>query len=180
MDGFKTPKSGSGRFNKNEPFGNNPFISIPADVDRAPFRLVWIDFLSVFSLSKLLPLILTPLQPCISGPLDELYPTWSNLTDIFLQVVLIITQVLLFVTLPILFVLHLFLPGVVHLLFFTAFAAATLVVMRLLNGGPSAECLVGLPDGLEPVNDEHELWFFINGIATGYVLESRNTAYHMT
>jgi hypothetical protein len=180
MDGFKTQKSGRGRFNKNEPFGNNPFIAIPSDVDRAPSRLVWIDILSVFSLSKLLPLILTPLRPCISGPLDELSPTWSNLKDIFLQGVLIISQVFLFVTLPIMFVLYWFLPGVVHLVFFVAFSVVTLVVMRLLNGGPRAECLVGLPDSLEPVNDEHELWFFINGIATGYVLESRNTAYHMT
>jgi len=39
--------------------------------------------------------------------------------------------------------------------------------MRLLNGGPRTECLVGLPDGQPPVNDESELWFFINGIATG-------------
>jgi hypothetical protein len=180
MDGFDARKSGSGRFNKNEPFGNNPFISIPADVDRAPFRLVWIDILSVFSLSKLLLLIINPLWPCISGPLDELSPTWSNLKDVFLQGVLIISQVLLFVTLPIVAVLYWFLPGVIHLLYLTAFAVVTLIVTRLLNGGPRAESLVGLPDSLKPVNDEHELWFFINGIATGYVLERRKTASHMT
>ncbi|KUJ07309.1 uncharacterized protein LY89DRAFT_702433 [Mollisia scopiformis] len=39
--------------------------------------------------------------------------------------------------------------------------------MRLLNGAPTTEALVGLPDGTDPVNDEHELWFFINGVATG-------------
>lgn len=180
MDGLESVKFGTGRWNKNEPFGNNPFISIPADVDRNPLRLVWIDILSIFNLSKLLPLIITPLRPCISGPLDELSPTWSNLTDIFLQGVLVISQLLLFVTLPIVAILYWFLPGVVHLLYFTAFLAVTLVVMRLLNGGPRAECQVGLPDGLEPVNDEHELWFFINGIATGYVIGRSNTANHMT
>jgi hypothetical protein len=33
-------KPGSGMFNANEPFGNNPWIQIPPDVDRNPFRLV--------------------------------------------------------------------------------------------------------------------------------------------
>jgi hypothetical protein len=175
MEGFKDPKSGTGRFNKNEPFGNNPFISIPSDVDRAPLRLVWIDILSCFSLSELLPLIVLPLRPFISGPLDELSPTWPNLRDIFLQIVLIISQIMLFITLPIVALLYWFLPGVVHVVYLSTFVAVTLVTKRLLNGGPRAECLVGLPDDSEPVNDEHELWFFINGIATGYVLERRNT-----
>ena len=178
MNGFK--ETGTGRLNKNEPFGNNPFISIPADIDRAPQRLVWIDILSVFNLSELLPLIVHPLRPFISGPLDELFPTWPNLRDIILQILLILSQIMLFITLPIVAVLYWFLPGVVHLLYLMAFAVVTLVVMRLLNGGPRAECLVGLPDGPKPVNNEHELWFFINGIATGYVLERRKTANHMT
>jgi hypothetical protein len=180
MDGFKDLKSGTGRLNKNEPFGNNPFISIPADIDRAPPRLVWIDILSVFSLSELLPLIVHPLRPFISGPLDELSPTWPNLRDIFLQIVLILSQIMLFISLPIVAVLYWFLPGVVHVIYLSAFVAVTAVTKRLLNGGPRAECLVGLPDGSEPVNDEHELWFFINGIATGYVLERRNRANHVT
>jgi hypothetical protein len=182
MDGFKDLKSGTGtgHYNKNEPFGNNPFISIPSDIDRAPPRLVWIDILSVFRLSDLLPLIVHPLRPFISGPLDELSPTWPNLRDIFLQIVLILTQIMLFITLPFVAVLYWFFPGAVHVIYLSVFMAVTVVTMRLLNGGPRAECLVGLPDGSEPVNDEHELWFFINGVATGYVLESRNTANHVT
>jgi hypothetical protein len=82
---------------------------------------------------------------------------------------LVISQLLLIVSLPALTVLYWFVPGIVHLAFIAAFAISTLFVMRLLNGGPRTECLVGLPDGQPPVNDEHELWFFMNGICTGYV-----------
>jgi hypothetical protein len=55
-----------------------------------------------------------------------------------------------------------------------AMLVVTLVVMRLLNGGPISECYVGLPEGKMPVNDEHELWFFINGITIGYVVFSKS------
>lgn len=161
---------GSGIFNANKPFGNNPYIQIPSDVDRNPFRLVWIDILSVFQYSRLLPLIVIPLRPCISGKLDELSATWRNTRDIFLQAVLIISQLLLLITSPIMAVLYWFVPGIVHVVFCVLFTVSTLLVMRLLNGGPRTECLVGLPDGEPPVNDESELWFFINGIATGYVV----------
>lgn len=168
MNGVQSKqKPGSGMFNANKPFGSNPYIQIPPDVDRNPFHLVWTDILSVFKLINLLPLIVFPLRPCISGPLDELYPTWPNIRDITLHTFLIISQLSLIVTLPIMTVLWWFIPGIVHVVFCVLFAAHTLFVMRLLNGGRRTECLVGLPDDQKPVNDESELWFFINGIATG-------------
>jgi hypothetical protein len=170
MNGYAKKMPGSGIFNANKPFGNNPYIQIPSDVDRNPFRLVWIDILSVFQYSRLLPLIVIPLRPCISGKLDELSATWRNTRDIFLQAVLIISQLLLLITSPIMAVLYWFVPGIVHVVFCVLFTVSTLLVTRLLNGGPRTECLVGLPDGEPPVNDESELWFFINGIATGYVV----------
>lgn len=84
--------------------------------------------------------------------------------------VLLVTQIILLFSLPILGVLFWLVPGVVPILFAVTFCVATWVVMRLLNGAPTTECLVGLPGDLEPVNDEHELWFFINGVATGSAL----------
>jgi len=149
----------------NDPFGNNPFVSIPYDIN--PLRLVWLDILSIFELSKLLLLTVAPLRPCLSGPLDELYPSWANMTDMFLHTILIIIQLALILTLPIMTVLFWFLPGLVSLAFVLTMLVVTLVVMRLLNGGPISECYVGLPEGKMPVNDEHELWFFINGITIG-------------
>jgi hypothetical protein len=160
---------GEGRLNENKSYGHNPFIFIPADVDRNPFRLVWNDILSVFQNYKLLPLIFTLPKKWISGPLDELYPNWANLRDVFLQIVLLFFQLTLLLTLPIVMFFSLFLPGAVPVFYHSVFWAITHFVTRLLNGGSRAECLVGVPDGVEPVNGEDELWFYINGIATGCV-----------
>jgi hypothetical protein len=168
MNGVKAKRTGTGEWNMNDPFGNNPFVSIPYDIN--PLRLVWLDILSIFELSKLLLLTVAPLRPCLSGPLDELYPSWANMTDMFLHTILIIIQLALILTLPIMTVLFWFLPGLVSLAFVLTMLVVTLVVMRLLNGGPISECYVGLPEGKMPVNDEHELWFFINGITIGYVI----------
>ncbi|CZT04996.1 hypothetical protein WAI453_007538 [Rhynchosporium graminicola] len=167
MNGFRTRTTGLGHFNANQPFGNNPFINVPADVNRNPFRLFLLDLGYVVHLRKLLIRIILPLGPMISGPLDELYPSKSNLKDLILHTILFITQLILLGSLPIVTILFWLVPGVVPVVFVTVFWIVTWVVMRLLNGAPTTECLVGLPDGLEPVNDEHELWFFINGVATG-------------
>jgi hypothetical protein len=121
----------------------------------------------VFKLIRLLPLIVIPLRPCISGRLDELYPIWPNIRDVLLHAILITSQLILIFGLPVVTLLYWYLPGIVHIVFCVLFAAHTLFVMRLLNGGPRTECLVGVPDGKPPVNDESECWFFINGIATG-------------
>jgi hypothetical protein len=167
MNGVKANRTTKGEFNPNEPFGNNSFISIPSDIN--PLRLVWLDILSIFGHAKLLLCVVAPLTPCSSGPLDELSPTLSNMTDMFLHTILIVIQLTLILTLPLMTILFWFLPGLVSLAFVLAMLVVTLVVMRLLNGGPISECYVGLPDGQMPVNDEHELWFFINGITIGYV-----------
>ncbi|KAG0652627.1 hypothetical protein D0Z07_0123 [Hyphodiscus hymeniophilus] len=168
MNGVESKKNpGSGTFNANKPFGNNPYIQIPPDVDRNPFRLIWIDILSVSQYGRLLPKIVIPLRPYISSKLDELSATWPNIRDILLHTVLILSQLFLIITLPFMTLLYWFVPGFVHIAFYIVFAVSTLIVTRLLNGGPRTECLVGLPQGQAPVNDESELWFFINGIATG-------------
>ncbi len=167
MNSAKTKNSAKGEFNPNEPFGNNSFISIPSDIN--PLRLVWLDILSIFANAKLLPRVIGPAHTMRFRALDELSPTWSNMTDMFLHTILIVIQLTLILTLPLMTLLFWFLPGLVSLAFTVAMLVVTLVVMRLLNGGPITECYVGLPDGQIPVNDEHELWFFINGITIGYV-----------
>ncbi|KAH7381752.1 hypothetical protein BKA64DRAFT_763860 [Cadophora sp. MPI-SDFR-AT-0126] len=167
MNGIRTRTTGLGHFNANQPFGNNPFVNIPADVNQNPFRLVLLDIGFVLHLRKLLIKIIVPLGPMISGPLDELYPSKSNIKDLTLHIVLLVTQIMLLASLPVVAVLFWLVPGIVPILFCIAFWVSTWIVMRLLNGAPTTECLVGLPEGLDPVNDEHELWFFINGVATG-------------
>jgi len=157
MNGFRTRTTGLGHFNANQPFGNNPFINVPADVNRNPFRLVLLDLGFVLHLRKLLIKIILPVGPMISGPLDELYPSKSNIKDLTLHIILVVTQIMLLASLPVVAILFWLVPGMVPVLFCIIFWLSTWIVMRFLNGAPTTECLVGLPDGLEPVNDEHEL-----------------------
>lgn len=168
-------KRGTGVVNENKPFGNNPFVYTPGDIDENPFRLVWLDVLSVFQKSYLLSQIILPLWPTLTKPasgLEELSLTPSNMMDMVCHMSLLGIQLFIIATLPIMLGLFWFLPGIIYLVYFLIFFSATMIAMRLLNGRRTSECLVGLPtDGL-PVNDEEELWFFINGVATGYeVLE---------
>ncbi|KAL4920143.1 hypothetical protein BDW62DRAFT_199231 [Aspergillus aurantiobrunneus] len=154
-------------YNPNPPVRGNPFLNIPPDTDSNPFRWVSEDIASVFSLSRLLPLILLPLHPLRSGPLDELYPSLPNLRDVTLHIILILSQLFLLFSLPVSFATLWAVPFIAHAAFYASFALVTSVVVRLLNGRPRVRSLIGVPTSRQPVNDESELWFFINGIATG-------------
>jgi hypothetical protein len=157
-------------YNPNIPVRGNPFLDIPSDIDAHPFRLVWEDVCSVFRLCKLLPSIFLPILPLQSGPLDELYPSCRNLCDVSLHVVLILSQVLLLVSLPVALTIFWIFPAGVNIAFIALFTFFTMVIVRLLNGPPTGRSLIGIPRTRDPVNDATEPWFFINGIATGYVV----------
>ncbi|GFF88042.1 psi-producing oxygenase A [Aspergillus udagawae] len=58
-------------------------------------------------------------------------------------------------------------PTGVHIAFIAVFTFSTMVIVRVLNGPPTGRSLIGIPRNRDPVNDETEPWFFINGIATG-------------
>ncbi|KAL2872842.1 uncharacterized protein BJX67DRAFT_376625 [Aspergillus lucknowensis] len=155
-------------YNPNTPVHGNPFLDIPSDTDSNPFRWVWEDIDSVFRLAMLIPRILLPLGPFPSGKLDELYPSLRNMRDLALQVFLVISQVFLLLSLPVSVLALWALPFVAPAAFYTAFTGITLIVIRLLNGPPTGRSLIGVPKSRPPVNDESELWFFVNGIATGH------------
>ncbi|KAL2846047.1 hypothetical protein BJX68DRAFT_277217 [Aspergillus pseudodeflectus] len=154
-------------YNPNIPVRGNPFLDIPSDMDSNPFRWVWEDICSVPRLANLIPRIILPLGPFLSGKLDELYPSPPNLRALALQIFLFISQILLLFSLPVGLLALWALPFVAHAAFYAAFAVITSIVVRLLNGPPSRRSLIGVPKTRPPVNDESELWFFINGIATG-------------
>lgn len=154
-------------FNPNIPVRGNPFLDIPSDIDAHPFRLVWEDICSVSYLARLLPSIFLPVLPLGSGPLDELYPNCHNLCGVSLHVILIISQVFLTLSLPVALAICWIFPTGVHIAFIAAFTFFTMVIVRLLNGPPTGRSLIGIPQTRDPVNDETEPWFFINGIATG-------------
>ncbi|KAL4780369.1 hypothetical protein BJX76DRAFT_364364 [Aspergillus varians] len=162
-------------YNPNPAVHGNPFLNIPPDTDSNPFRWLSEDIGSVFRLSSLLPRIFLPLSPFRSGALDELYPSLSNLRDITLHIILILIQVFLIISLPFAFITLWPVPFVVHIVFYGVFVFVTAVVVRLLNGRPTGRSLIGVPTSRHPVNDERELWFFINGIATGYDITTTTT-----
>jgi hypothetical protein len=157
-------------FSANKQVHMNPFMLIPPDMEINPYRLVWEDLVSVLKRSKLLIYIVVPHRPSLSGKLDELYPDYANLRDILLHVVLIIFQVILLLTFGFFLFTFWVFPAVLPMAFSIISWVVTKGILRLLNGPPRSQCLVGVPEnGVSPVNDESELWFFINGICTGYI-----------
>ncbi|KAL4820256.1 hypothetical protein BDW67DRAFT_153778 [Aspergillus spinulosporus] len=167
-------------YNPNPPSStSNPassFLTIPHDIPSNPFLLTSQDILTVFFLSPLLPKIIYPLHP-LASPLDELYPTLRNLRDLLLQIILLLSQICLLLSLPFFFITLWTIPCIVHAIFFISFGIVTSLITWILNERPKwqgnrHDCLVGLPEGSEAVNGtgtdrEGEVWFFINGIATG-------------
>ena len=155
-------------YTANEKVHKNPFLLIPSDMDMDPVGLVLNDLLSVLRLDKLLIHIVIPHSPCPSGALDELYPNYSNLRDITLHTILVIFQILLLLACLVFIFIFWFLPGIFPGGVVLIAWVVTITILRLLNGQPSADCQVGVPENhISPVNDESELWFFINGICTG-------------
>ncbi|KKK18240.1 heme peroxidase family protein [Aspergillus ochraceoroseus] len=145
----------------------NPFLDIPSDMDTNPFRWVWEDICSVFSLARLLPRIFLPLGPLKSEHLDELYPDLRNLRDISLHVILIVIQVVLLLSFPLVLMTFWAFPLVVYVVFYVLLTLVTMIIMRLLNGPPTGRSLIGVPKTKPPANNASEPWFFINGVATG-------------
>ena len=158
-------------YSPNQNVHGNPFLEIPSDMDTNPFRHVLEDTGSIFKYSKMLIFIVTPHRPWPSGALDELYPNFHNTRDLILHTLLLIVQIVLIVTFLIFLATFLVFPVVVPVVFFGLFWLVTVVILRLLNGPPTSQSLVGVPSDGTPVNDESELWFFINGIGTGYGLK---------
>lgn len=165
---YKDLSSIMASYTANEKVHKNPFLLIPSDMDMNPVRLILEDLVSVLRLDKLLIYIVTPHSPCPSGPLDELYPNYPNLRDITLHAILVAFQSLLLLASVVFLFTFWFLPGIFPGGLVLIAWVVTVAILRLLNGQPSADCQVGVPDnGISPVNDESELWFFINGICTG-------------
>lgn len=156
-------------FNTNLPVHRILFMEIPSDLDINPFRHLSNDLGTVLGLYKLWIPIFEPWSRWQSGALDELYPNFPNLRDSFLHVILMISQSLFLITLPISLATFCVFPFAINLVFLGIFWITNKVILGLLNGVPTSRCLIGVPEKHPPVNDESELWFFINGISIGYL-----------
>ncbi|KAL5001259.1 hypothetical protein BDV10DRAFT_199181 [Aspergillus recurvatus] len=165
-------------YNPNPPPStSNPtssFLSIPHDIPSNPFLLTAQDILTVLLLFPLLPNIVLPLHS-LSSPLDELYPTVLNLRDLYLQIILLLSQISVLLSLPIALITLWAVPCIMHAFFCISFGIVTGLITWILNDkgqGHRQESLVGQPERRQAVNGtgadrDGEAWFFINGIATG-------------
>lgn len=106
-----------------------------------------------------------PGRPFPSGPLDELYPSLSNIHDIVFHIILIITQSAFFLSMPFLAAL----PFPVFLAYVILFVAVNEVVCWRLNGSlpGGVLCSSDFPECKEWEEHPDEEWVFLNGVAVG-------------
>ena len=137
----------------------------PLTYTGSPWQLFTSDIKLFFRNILYLPCIFLPLAPWPSGPLDELYPSRTNILDIALHCVLFVLQASFLISLPFLT----YLPFSLFMLYIGIVLGLNTLVCRLLNGG--------IPeDGLKSTEDQYsrawaphddEYWIFLNGICVG-------------
>ncbi|POR32229.1 Uncharacterized protein TPAR_07558 [Tolypocladium paradoxum] len=137
----------------------------PLTYTGSPLLLFASDIRLFFRNILYLPFIFLPLYPWLSGPMDELYPSPANLTDIAFHCVLFVAQLGFLTSLPFL----IYLPVWLYLLYIaTVLGLNALVCLHFNKGIPEG--------GLKSTEDEYsrqwaphddEYWIFLNGICVG-------------
>ncbi|KAI9840115.1 MAG: hypothetical protein M1837_001919 [Sclerophora amabilis] len=128
----------------------------------SPLGLVWYDVKLGFSLILAMPLIVWPLKPWDSGPLDELYPSKENLSDLFMHALLMIFQTIFLLSIPCCVAL----PLAVFLLYILAALVINATLCKILNGSKTYfESSVELEDVSRHADEK---WIFLNGVAAGH------------
>ena len=136
----------------------------PHSYTDSPMVLLRQDISSALKLLAFSPFIVWPLKPFGSGVLCELYPSFANLFDIFLHVILILMQlpviVLLFIPFWIVFPVWSIIIGAL------AFWTVNQTVCYILNG---SKLLYHSDPKYATLKNEHkhEQWIFLNGVAVG-------------
>jgi hypothetical protein len=139
-------------------------VVTPVVYTDSPLKLFYYDMkycvLHLFDL----PFIVFPLTPFGSGHLDELYPSIKNLYNMFLHLVLFISQALFLLSIPFWFIFPLWLVAG----FVTVFILLNSMFCLLLNGfkmhyDSDPEITKDMP------KHDNEQWVFMNGVAVGYV-----------
>ncbi|RDW83401.1 hypothetical protein BP5796_04892 [Coleophoma crateriformis] len=135
-------------------------LSLPNFV--SPTQLLISDLKLVWKLRWYIPSIILPLTPDLSGPLDELAPTWANRADLAFHAVLVIAQLGFLASIP----LCLVLPLGTFLLYFVGFVVANYLICIPFNGFLQTEYMAA-PKTPIPGVGENEKWIFINGVSVG-------------
>ena len=137
--------------------------SVPLTYTSDPFRLLWSDIRLFCRCLWAVPNILLPLTPCLSGALDELYPSRDNIFCIGVHVFLCVFQLAFIISVPV--SLCLLIPFSWFSLYATGFLVLNGKVCDVfLNGPPFLESKTDLSHF--PSHD-NERWIFLNGVAAG-------------
>lgn len=157
---------------RSAPYSAQPSVT-------SPIWLIVKDIWLVFQPRVPLLGVVRPLMPWQSGQLDELYPSYRNLKDVFIHSILLLAQgsfilllllcVLLLVS-SIFFFIFIF-PTVICFGLVCIYCPVLVIVNSalcgLLDGPHNKPVQKGTPPGGKLL-DNNEKWFFINGISTGY------------
>ncbi|KAG5922859.1 hypothetical protein E4U53_003643 [Claviceps sorghi] len=128
----------------------------------SPAKLFLKDLRSLLVYSWAIPRVLSPLWPCASGDLGEMYPSFKNVFCLVVHGVLIVLQLMFLVGLP----LTMFFPLWMGATGVAGFLALNWALCRLLNTG---ERICTSDDKFAPrrAEHEHEAWVYLNGVAIG-------------
>ncbi|KAH7263623.1 hypothetical protein BKA59DRAFT_466469 [Fusarium tricinctum] len=140
-------------------------IEIPPPYTGTPWLIFISDVKLFFQNIFYLPYLFIPLYPWHSGSLCEMYPSWDNLTDIALHLLLSVAQLTFLVSL----VTLAFLPAFTYIGFIAVFLAVNEFICWHFNNGIPSSGLRSKEDAITrrwPRHDD-EAWIFLNGICVG-------------
>lgn len=132
----------------------------PLNFRDSPFRLLWADIKLVATLLLWVPHIFIPVKT--TNPYSELYPSWMNMRDLGLQVILGVLGILfLIVSVP----LAIAAPGGAFAIFILLYCGLVWVICiplraptRVFNSKVELEGFDVRPE---------EAWVFVNGVTAG-------------
>jgi fatty acid desaturase len=150
------------------PYLRPPVVEVtrePLPYTGTPWKLLLSDFGLFLKNFFYLPYIFVPLWPWPSGPLDELYPSASNLIDIAFHTVLFFTQLGFFISL---FILT-FLPAWSYFSYIVGFLITNELICRHFNRSIPQDGLKSTEDARTRrwARHDDEYWIFLNGICVG-------------
>ncbi|KAH8588240.1 hypothetical protein B0O99DRAFT_525448 [Bisporella sp. PMI_857] len=139
-------------------------VVTPHSYTGSPAELLRSDIWSALKAATMLPYIVWPLRPTGSGEFCELYPSWANLYNIFLHVVLVFMQLPFILSVPFWVIVPLPLSWIVAGV--TVFFMVNHGICYLLNG-PQMRYESDPKYTQLAKAHKHEQWIFLNGVAVG-------------
>ncbi|KAL4891594.1 hypothetical protein BDV59DRAFT_66208 [Aspergillus ambiguus] len=136
----------------------------PLPYTDAPLKLLIADIRLFVKCLPSLPGVFLPLTPCLSGSLDEMYPSPANIGIFLVHLVLCVLQLAFLISLPlcVLFML----PALGVLIYAAVFLTINAAVCHVVFNRHDAILRSVVPHTERPEH-HREHWIFLNGVAVG-------------